>query len=124
MPPDVTVFDGGTAGLETALLMQGYGRAIIVDAAKMERQPGEWARFTAEEAVLKCGNIHCRGTLHSAGLAEALALGEALDILPPEVVIYGVQPLEVGWAPGLSEPVRAAIPAVCEAILNDLKIEE
>jgi hypothetical protein len=44
-------------------------------------------------------------------------LGEALGILPSHIVIYGVQPEAIGWSPELSDPVRAAIPAVCHSIL-------
>jgi hydrogenase maturation protease len=65
-------------------------------------------------------DISLGGTLHYAGLAEALALGEALGVLPKEIVVYGIQPAEIGWSPGLSESVAAAIPAVCEAILSEL----
>ncbi len=116
LPEDVDLVDGGTAGLETVLLLQGYQRAIIVDAAEMGRQPGEWLRFTHREATLEAGDLALRGTLHSVGLAEALALGEALGSLPAEIVIYGIQPKDIGWEEGLSEPVQAAIPAVCAAI--------
>lgn len=114
----VELLDGGTAGLETALLLQGCDRAIIIDAAAMGQKAGDWVRFTPQTATLNGADL--RGTLHSAGLAEALALGDALGILPPEIVIYGVQPEVVGWEPGLSAPVRAAVPAVCAAVLADL----
>ncbi len=118
VPDGITLVDGGTPGLETALLLQGYRRAIIVDAAEMGREPGAWMRF--EREALISGDLAQMGTLHAAGLAEALALAGALDILPGEIAIYGVQPLEIGWQPGLSEPVEAAIPAVAAAILDEL----
>lgn len=121
LPPDVTVQDGGTPGLETVLLLQGYGRAIIVDAAEMGRAPGEWVRFTLKDATLTANDLHARVAVHYAGLAEALALGEALDVLPAAITIYGVQPLNLDWTVGLSEPVRAAVPALCAAILDELK---
>ena len=121
LPPGVTVQDGGTPGLETVLLLQGYGRAIIVDAAEIGRLPGEWARFTLKDATLAANDLHARVAVHYAGLAEALALGEALNILPPAIIIYGVQPLAVDWTAGLSAPVRAAVPALCAAILDELK---
>lgn len=116
----VDLVDGGTPGLETVLLLQGYRRAIIVDAAEMGHRPGEWLRFTCQEAALRPGDLALRGTLHSAGLAEALALGEALGTLPADMVIYGIQPEEIGWEEGLSEPVQAAVPAVCAAIRAEI----
>ena len=120
LPEDVELVDGGTPGLETVLLLQDYQRAIIIDAADMGRRPGEWVRFSPENVLLESGDLALRGTLHSAGLAEALQLGKALGVLPPEIVIYGIQPQEIGWTEGLSEPVQAAVTAVCAAILDEI----
>jgi hydrogenase maturation protease len=114
----VTLLDGGTAGLETVLLLQGRARAIILDAADIGSSPGAWRRWHWRDAALEPGSLE--GTLHGAGLAEALALGEVLGILPENIVIYGVQPGDVGWSPGLSGPVQDAIPAICQDILDGL----
>lgn len=118
LPEGVNLLDGGTAGLETALLLHGYARAFILDAADMGAAPGEWKRWRWRDVALMPGSLE--GTLHGAGLAEALALGEVLGILPEDIVIYGVQPVDVGWSPGLSEPVQQAIPAICRDILDSL----
>jgi hydrogenase maturation protease len=120
-PPNVVVLDGGTPGLETVLIWQGYQRVIIVDAADMGMLPGTWKRFLPEEAVLPVGEGAMRGTLHAAGLAEALALAEALEILPPELIFYGVQPEYTGWSTGLTEPVEAAVPALSAAISAEIE---
>jgi len=60
--------------------------------------------------------------LHTAGLAEAVALAEALDLLPPELIYYGVQPAKVGWTVGLSREVQSAVTAVSESILLELSV--
>lgn len=114
------LLDGGAPGLETVLLLEGYAKAIIVDAAKMGLAAGEWRRFVPGNGRLPARDAHLSGTMHSAGLAEALALGEALDLLPPELVVYGVQPGEIGWEAGLSAGVETAVAAVAAAILTEL----
>ena len=125
LPPDVVAVDGGTPGLELVLTLAGdhkgrpYRRALIVDAADLGRAPGEWVRFTPEQARLKKGDVHL--SLHAAGLAEALALGEALGTLPKEVVIFGVQPAGVDWSPALSAAAQAAVPIVGQAVLQELE---
>jgi len=118
LPADVELTDGGTPGLETALLLRDCRRAIIVDAAQMDIEPGDWQRFAPDAVSLRMADN--RGTLHSAGLAEALALGDALGILPSDIIIYGVQPAVIGWRPGLSAAVSAAVPNVAAAILDEL----
>jgi len=115
LPPDVRLQDAGTPGLDTALLLQGYRRAILVDAADMGLEPGNWRRLDVPAAEMAPG-----ASLHSAGLAEALALGRALGILPEHLVVFGIQPERIDWSPGLSESVRQAVPAVCRAILEEI----
>ncbi len=121
LPADVTLLDGGTPGLETALLLQGYQQAIIVDAADMGLSPGAWQRFALPEVELQSNSGGLRGNLHQAGVAEALQLGKALGILPDEIIIYGIQPQTLDWAEGLSEIVKSSIPAVCASIIHDVE---
>jgi len=124
LPGGVTVEDAGTPGLELLLLWQGYQRVLIVDAAEMGMQPGLWRRFLLEEADLPFDDVSLQGTLHGVGLAESLALAKALEILPPVMVIYGVQPASIGWSATLSKPVLAAVPALCDAISNEVRHPE
>ena len=97
----------------------GHERAIIVDAADIGRAPGGWVRFTPVVAQLKENDTTL--SLHSAGLAEALALGAALKVLPREIIIYGVQPQNLDWLPQMSAEVQAAVTEVGQAILRELK---
>jgi hydrogenase maturation protease len=120
LPADVVAMDGGTPGLETVLIWQGYDRVIIVDAADMGIRPGNWKRFLPGEASLQMGEGAMRGTLHDAGLAEAIALAEALEILPPEIVFYCVQPAFTGWSENLTKPVDSSISVICEAIASEV----
>ena len=119
LPDGVEAVDGGTAGLDIVSTLMGHERAIIVDAADVGRAPGEWVRFTPDVAQLKKNDSTL--SLHSAGLAEALALGAALNVLPPTIIIYGVQPQNLDWSPQLSAEVRAAVAEVGHAILRELK---
>ncbi len=121
LPSEVELVDGGTPGLESVLLWQGYDRVLIVDAAQMGLSPGEWRRFSMHDAVLKRSATALTGTLHAVGLAEAIALGEALDALPQELLIFGIEPQQVAWAPGLSRAVETAVAAVCSAICLEVE---
>ena len=119
LPPDVEAIDGGTAGLDIVSTLMGHERVIIVDAANIDRAPGEWVRCTPGVARLKDNDATL--SLHSAGLAEALALGAALNVLPHTIIIFGVQPLNLDWSPQMSDEVRAAVIEVGQAILRELK---
>lgn len=120
LPAHVTLLDGGTPGLETALLWQGYERVIIIDAAEMGAAPGTWRRFAPDDVQLSSASL--QASMHQAGLAEALTLAQALQMLPPQVIIFGVQPAALDWAPGLSDAVTAAIPDLCTAVQNEWRV--
>jgi len=122
LPKGVDLIDGGTPGVDTSLLLQGYHRAIIVDAAEMGLLPGTWAQFVLNDnTFLKPNDVDQPISVHSAGLAEALELGYTLGILPDDITICGIQPSTIGWSSGLSNPVQEAIPAICSAILENLQ---
>jgi hydrogenase maturation protease len=118
LPPGVVAIDGGTRGLELVLTLADCRRALIVDAAEIGRAPGEWERFTPDLIRLKDGPTI---SLHAAGLAETLALGEALGVLPEEVMIFGVQPARLDWSPGLSAEVKAAVLEVARAVWQETR---
>ncbi len=123
LPDGVDLIDGGTAGLEIVLLLKEYRRVIVVDAAEMGLEAGEWRVFEGSSTIFPSSPSCLNGTLHSAGFAEALALAEALETLPEELLVFGVQPERTlsewaDWGEGLSEEVAGAVPALCEAIIN------
>jgi len=114
------LYDCSSGDVLDALLGGRYRKAIVVDAAELGRRPGEWMLFNLQNAVLSGIDMaHC-GSLHDASLAETLALGEALSMKMPEIVIAGVQPQELRWSTEISEDVRQSIPEVCTAIYQEL----
>ena len=62
-----------------------------------------------------------QGTLHNAGLADALVLADALEMLPQELIFYGVQPGFTGWSADLTQPVSSSMPSLCAAISAEIK---
>ena len=118
LPPDVEVVDGGTQGLGLVTLMAGRRRVILVDAADVGRSPGEFVRFTPDEARLLGDDAHL--SVHAGGLRDALMLAQALEVLPDEVIIWGVQPANLDWNSALSPEVEAALPSLVEAVLVEI----
>ena len=90
----------------------------VYDAADMRLAPGEWRQFSLDDVLLHARDPHLSGTMHYAGLAEALVLAEALDQLPPEIAVIGVQPATTDWELGLSAPVQAVLGSITETVLT------
>ncbi len=114
--PHVELIDGGTAGLETALLLEGRSRVIIVDAADFAAKPGSILKRDLTARELELRPVHS-DSLHAAGLLDALALAAALGTFPARVTLYGVQPLSLDYETGLSAEARAAIPVLVDSII-------
>lgn len=117
--PGVDVIDGGTEGLGLIPLMEMYHRVIVVDAVPMNESAGTMRRFTWDEIRL---SGHTRGfSLHQSDLSDALLLAETLGCLPPEVVIYGVQPQNIGWDEPVSLPVQNTLPVLIDALIDEVR---
>lgn len=118
LPEGTTALDAGTGGLDLLHVLEGWKRAIVIDAADVGREPGQFARFTPDEArFVGSGDAV---SLHNAGLAEVLALAKRVDQSLPELVIFGVQPEKTGWGEGLSEIVEATLPALVDKVLDEI----
>ncbi|UXY25250.1 hydrogenase maturation protease [Streptomyces sp. HUAS TT20] len=95
-------------------LWRGADTAIVVEALRLHpARPGELHTLTAAEAA---GRASGTASTHALGLGECLALAEALDLLPPQVVVHAVEVADVELGTGLSEPVRSALPELIERV--------
>jgi hydrogenase maturation protease len=125
LPDGVEVVDGGTAGLELVNLMEGWPRLIVVDAAHVGREPGEFVRFRFDPhgpPSVKLPGDDGQISVHDAGLGDALLLAQVLGVLSEQVVVFGVQPARVDWDCGLSSQVEAALPALVEAVVKEIAV--
>ncbi len=118
LPPGVEIRDGGLPGWGLATDLEGWSRVILVDAAQMGLEPGAWRRLRMQEVSPQVpqGGF----SLHSPGLADGLALAQALQALPEEVIFYFVEPESIENGIGLSSTIDAILPEVVENILNEL----
>lgn len=117
LPEGVSGLDGGVGGFDLLSVLEGWERVVVVDAADVGREPGQFVRFTPEQVCF----VETTGShsLHHAGLGEVLALANALGQALPEMTVFGVQPARVDWGQGLSPAVEAAIPALADAVLEE-----
>jgi len=118
LPEGVEALGGGNMGLDLLHILEGWERAVIVDAADVGLEPGQFTRFTPDSVYLvqQANSL----SFHQAGLSETLALAEALDLALPEMVIFGVQPATLGWREGLSPAVEATLPALADAVIEEI----
>jgi len=115
VPIGTTVLDVGTAILDTLLELEDADRIIVIDAVKAEGGvPGSVYRMPMESFV----SSRCIASMHGFDLARVLALAGRSH--PPEVVVIGVEPLEIDWSLSLSPEVAAVLPKVVELVLKEI----
>jgi len=90
-------------------IWESAASAVLVDAAQSgERgRPGTVRRFDLADTELQYGPL--TASSHGLGLAEAVALGRALDRLPARLVVYTVEAADTGVGNRLSDVVAAAV---------------
>ncbi len=118
-PPEVAVIEAGTPGLDLTVFLHGVEAAVVVDAVHAKgAAPGEIRRYDRE--ALLAGSPVLAMSPHEPGLREALLTMEFTGGGPRQARLVGVVPAGVETGAGLSAAVRAAVPALVEAVLAEL----
>lgn len=109
-----------TSGEPTRLIEAWTGRrlAVVIDAIRTGTPSGSIHRLVVGTDPLP--HWASADSSHSAGLAEAVTLARALDRLPDELIIYGVEAANLSLGEGLSAPVEAALPALVRRVLAEV----
>ncbi len=89
---------------------------IIVDAVKSGHDPGTVTRTKNVPAFFQC-----RTSPHQVGLADVLALSALSADTPPETLLFGIEPADMGTGIGLSGPVASRISYLVDCIAKELE---
>ena len=120
IPQDVALVDAGTGVrevlLDLALSPEKPKRIVLVDALEGGHPPGAISWLPLKSLPLR------RQTSFSLHLMPTVCLLRELEQLGIEVFLVAVQPqrLPEEVEPGLSAPVREAVPRACEFITRSL----
>ena len=74
-------------GMALLEYFQGFEHVVIVDALRTEHYNiGAWIALAPEELAL----LAAPASTHGLGVAEALAMAEALNVLPQRLEVWGI----------------------------------
>ena len=118
-PPAVQLLDLGTPGPELAHYLSDFDAVIVVDTVMAEGSPGHVVALRRDAIVAAGPSI--RFSPHDPGLREALLTAELEGGSPREVLLIGVVPAIVELETGLSSEVKAALPHIQRAVLEELR---
>lgn len=86
-------------------LMRDAQTVILIDAVKTGEPIGTLHRFQNDEIAAVTTSL----STHGLGVAEAMQMGEILHLLPPHVILYGIEINDVQMQFMRSKPIEQAI---------------
>lgn len=121
LPPDLFHLECcDRPGLHLLDLLKNASTVILVDAVKTGSSVGTLHQFR-NEAIEQ---VYAALSTHSIGIGFALKLGRELNILPKNIVLYGIEIGEIQLENNLSSPVQAAITQLVDNLLKILLLRE
>lgn len=117
---EVAILEKSGAAGDLLAAWQDAEAVILADAVRGGGPPGKIYRFPVHEAALPAELFPAAST-HAWGLAQAVALGQALQQLPPFLVVYGLEGQDFGIGQHLSPAVARAIPTAARLILQEIE---
>lgn len=119
LPSNVNVEEAGLPGWGLPSLFENHTNVILIDAIEMSESPGTWRIFRPEDVRFIMENDTL--SLHQPGLAAGLSLAEALEMLPENLTLYGIQPANLTPGNGLSPEVEDSLQQVVASVLKDIE---
>ncbi len=118
--PSVDFVDAGTGGLSVLHLIANRKKAIVIDCAYMEMEPGTIKKFAPEDvkSVKKLAHL----SLHETDILKVINLAKQLGQYPKQLVIFGIEPHIIEPQPALSNTLNAKINDYLTAITAELAI--
>lgn len=119
--PDVTLLDGGTLSFTLAGPIEEADALIVVDAANIKGKPGDW-QLLQGEAMDRFLTSNRKSSVHEVGLTDLRAIAILAGHWPEKRVMLAIQPDIVDWGEHPTPAVAAAIPPVCAAITEQIRV--
>lgn len=115
----IEVMEAEGDGLALLDLMEGANHVLLIDAVKGGGRPGTCVRLDVSTEC-RWGPVVPSST-HAMGIAESIELARALDRLPKQVVVYGVEIESVESGAPLSPAVCDGLDLVVEMVMKDIE---
>lgn len=103
-------------GMHLLELMREAQTVFLIDAVKTGNQIGTIHCFQNDEIAAVTTSL----STHGLGVAEAMKIGKILQILPPKVLLYGVEIDDVQLQFTRSEPIEQAIETLVIRLESDI----
>ena len=115
---EVPLLEAGTSPMNYLKKISNSKTVIVIDAVYGGEEPGSIYRFTLDEIER---NEEIRRDAHGFSLPDVIELARARTGFPIEVIVYGIEPLDLSLNIRLSAPVKEALPKAIAEIKKEIK---
>jgi hydrogenase maturation protease len=104
----IEAYEHSGDGLALLESWQGYGAVVLIDSVVTGAIPGAVTVWDGKNAPVT-GDLF-QGSTHGFGVAEAVRLARILGLMPPRLLIYGIEGrrFDLGCAPS-SEVIASSV---------------
>ncbi len=114
----VDFIDAGCGGMTLLHYFEGRDKAIIIDCAFMETEPGTIKRFTPDDITsVKKLSHH---SLHEVDILNVIKLADQMGECPGEIIFYGIEPKSVELQQSLTSLLQGKLAEYVEIIKREL----
>ncbi|MDI6773960.1 MAG: hydrogenase maturation protease [Verrucomicrobiota bacterium] len=116
--PDTEFVEAGAAGMGIVHALAGRKKAVIIDCARMGERPGAMLRFAPRDVASR--KAQSAYSLHEGDILQAIELSARLGECPASVVIFGVEPVDLGPGDRLSPALNARLDSYVRRVAREL----
>ncbi|RMH33628.1 MAG: hydrogenase maturation protease [Nitrospirae bacterium] len=116
------IVDADLAGFGLLDLMEGATQVVLVDAVQSGQEPGTCIRLEIPrdlDLIAQWTWHPSSPSTHAFGIGEVLTMGYALNLLPAQLTVYGIETGTTIVGEPISEPVRRAAQSVAASIREE-----
>jgi hydrogenase maturation protease len=114
LPVATEILEVGTSILDALPDLKKARRVIVLDAMKYDGNPGTIYKIPHDQ----CRGSLCIASMHGFDFSRLMVLMGKNEL--PEVLVFGVEPKNLGWSMELSKPVADALPLMVEAVKREV----
>lgn len=116
-PAGLTFIDGGTMGLDLLPYIEEAARLMLIDAVDFGEPAGTVKVIEGPDVKMF---LDLKFSVHQIGIPDMLFAASFKGVLPSEMCLVGMQPLDIELGLELSPDVQEAMPRLIEAVLERL----
>lgn len=106
-------------GVELLEQIQGASVLLLIDAARSGKPPGTIHRLDPSTGPI--APVLSPGSSHALGVSEAIELARSMGLLPPRVIVFGIEGERTDAGQGLSPRVARALPDVIGMVRAEIE---